>query len=182
MAVCIIVGLIAAINVGAIVCLVEADGKWLFAAALAAAYIIFIVAYVFWKRRKGEPIPPVDVTFGMTGREFEAYVALVYTRLGYKVSETPASHDQGIDLVVKRFIRTGIQVKCFSGTVNNHAVQEAAAGKKYYRLMKVCVVTNSIFTAGAKRLAAKNRVRLIDRTALAELVRRANAKYAKKHK
>ena len=87
----------------------------------------------------------------MKGNVFEEFMEEVYTLLGYKVEQTKKSGDQGIDLIIKKhFKKVGVQLKRYSGTVGNSAVQEAVAGKKYYKLDKVCVLTNRTFTKSAK--------------------------------
>lgn len=113
----------------------------------------------------------------MSGANFERYVEKLYIRLGYKAQRTKTSGDQGIDVIVKKaFRRIGLQVKRYNGAVGNGAVQEAVAGKKYYKLDKVCVITNSYFTAAAKELAKANKVTLVDRDGLKELIDKAKRK------
>ena len=113
----------------------------------------------------------------MKGAQFEAFMKEVYTLLGYSVEQTKLSGDQGIDLIVKRFFKkTGIQLKRYSGKVGNSAVQEAVAGKKYYKLDKVCVLTTSTFTQSAKDLAKANGVELLDRDDLKKLLEKAKKK------
>ena len=110
----------------------------------------------------------------MKGDEFEDFVKEIYELLHYKVTKTKKSGDQGIDLIVKKhFKKTGIQLKRYSKTVGNSAVQEAVAGKKYYKLDKVCVLTNRTFTKSAIALAKSNGVVLIDRNGLKELINKA---------
>ena len=113
----------------------------------------------------------------MKGAQFEAFMKEVYTLLGYSVEQTKLSGDQGIDLIIKRFFKkTGIQLKRYSGKVGNSAVQEAVAGKKYYKLDKVCVLTTSTFTQSAKDLAKANGVELLDRDDLKKLLEKAKKK------
>lgn len=113
----------------------------------------------------------------MKGSEFETFMKEVYVLLGYSVEQTKISGDQGIDLIVKRFFKkTGIQLKRYSQKVGNSAVQEAAAGKKYYKLDKVCVLTTSYFTQSAKDLAKANGVELLDRDDLQKLLEKAKKK------
>jgi len=137
-----------------------------------------IVLTLFIKRRKGKKeIPPVDQTFFMNGTEFEKYVAEVFISRGYKVKIVGGSGDQGIDIIAKKFFFSlGIQAKCYEKPVPNKAIMEAVAGKKFYRLKKAVVVTNSIFTPSAKTLAKKCRVKLIDKKQLASLVMKLNGK------
>jgi len=118
-------------------------------------------------------LPHVDETFFMSGTQFEQYVAGVYAALGYKVKIVGGSGDQGIDVIAtKCFRKIGIQAKCYFKPVSNKAVMEAAAGKKYYRLSRAVVVTNSIFTNSAIALAKKCGVRLIDKRALSQMVKK----------
>ena len=113
----------------------------------------------------------------MKGDEFENFVKEIYEILGYTVTKTKRSGDQGIDLIVKKlFKKTGIQLKRYSSAVGNSAVQEAVAGKKYYKLDKVCVLTNQTFTKSAVALAKANGVTLLDRNDLKNLILKAKKK------
>ncbi len=113
----------------------------------------------------------------MKGDEFEDFIKEIYELLGYKVVKTKKSGDQGIDLIVKKlFKKTGIQLKRYSSSVGNSAVQEAVAGKKYYKLDRVCVLTNQTFTKSAIALAKANGVILIDRDGLKKLIKKAKKK------
>ena len=112
-----------------------------------------------------------------SGEEFEKFVARVFVANGYKCEFTKASGDQGIDLLVrKRLTKIGIQVKKYSRPVGNAAVQEAVAGKKFYKTDKVAVVTNNRFTRSAIALAEANGVELIDRDGLEILIENAKRK------
>lgn len=113
----------------------------------------------------------------MNGDEFENFVKEIYEILGYTVTKTKRTGDQGIDLIVKKlFKKTGIQLKRYSSAVGNSAVQEAVAGKKYYKLDKVCVLTNQTFTKSAVALAKSNGVTLLDRNDLKNLILKAKKK------
>ena len=113
----------------------------------------------------------------MNGDEFENFVKEIYELLGYTVTKTKKSGDQGIDLIVKKlFKKTGIQLKRYSSAVGNSAVQEAVAGKKYYKLDRVCVLTNQTFTKSAIALAKANGVVLLDRHDLKKLIIKATKK------
>lgn len=123
------------------------------------------------KKSESNPILTIDDIDLMTGQEFEELVSELFERMGYKTEITKASGDQGIDvLATKGNIKLGIQAKCYSGSVGNAAIQEAVAGKAYYNLDKVLVLTNSTFTASAIELAQVNNVVLWDRTLLKEKI------------
>ena len=105
----------------------------------------------------------------LDGYEFENIVAKIFSHMGYDARVTKSSGDQGIDIIAeKNGIRYGILAKCYSSTVGNSAIQEAAAGKNYYNLDKVIVVTNNRFSKSAIKLAQVNNVVLWDRTILTE--------------
>lgn len=105
----------------------------------------------------------------MTGTEFEKFIASYFEKIGYSAQLTKGSGDQGIDVIIRKDgVKIGIQAKCYSGSVGNSAVQEAIAGRGYYQLDKVMVITNSVFTSAAIELAQINDVVLWDRDVLRE--------------
>ena len=107
----------------------------------------------------------------MSGKEFEEFIAELFANFGYETTITKASADQGIDvLATKQDVTIGIQAKCYSGQVGNHAIMEAVAGCKYYKANKCMVITNSIFTPSAIKLAEANEVELWDRNVLEKKV------------
>lgn len=99
----------------------------------------------------------------MTGIEFEDFVQKLFKSRGYITDKTKISGDQGIDVLASiDDINVGIQCKRYSATVGNSAVQEALAGKEYYKLDKVFVLTNNRFTSAAVELAERTHVALWD--------------------
>lgn len=99
----------------------------------------------------------------LSGVEFETYVARILKAQGYDVSGTPATCDQGADLIAKKGDRViVVQAKRYKGPVGNKAVQEVVAAVRFYAASEGWVVTNATFTPAAKALAQKNGVRLID--------------------
>jgi len=105
----------------------------------------------------------------MDGVEFEKLIAKLFRKMGYDAEVTKTSGDQGIDVIaIKNGFKYGIQAKCYSSQVSNSAIQEAVAGKAFYSLNKVIVVTNNYFTKSAIKLAEANNVILWDRTILKE--------------
>ncbi len=105
----------------------------------------------------------------MGGHEFENFVSLMFSKLGYSTIVTKASGDQGIDVIAeKNGKKIGIQAKCYSSAVTNSAIQEVVAGVNHYNLDKAIVVTNNYFTKSAQELAESNNVVLWDRNMLKE--------------
>lgn len=109
----------------------------------------------------------------LNGYEFEDFLKKLFSRMGYQVEQTRLSSDQGADLVVVKFgEKTVIQAKRYGGKVGNYAVQEIMAAISLYKAQNGMVVTNSYFTPAAVELARANRIELIDRDALKNLVER----------
>jgi len=97
----------------------------------------------------------------LDGHEFEHWVADALTRYGWKAEVTRGSGDQGLDVIAeKKGKRVGLQCKLYGGPVGNKAVQEAHAGKVYYGVDAVGVLTNASFTPSATALAAVTGVKL----------------------
>ncbi len=151
--------------------LIDTPFFWLYIIIFLLFVALFIVALI---RRYRWSLYRVDK---MKGHAFEEFMTAVYQTLGYRVEQTKKSGDQGIDLIIKKhFKRIGVQLKRYSKPVGNSAVQEAVAGKKFYKLDKVCVLTNTSFTKSAIELAKANKVELIDREDLKRLLKKAKRK------
>jgi len=107
----------------------------------------------------------------MNGSEFEHFVALLFTKMGYEATVTKGSGDQGIDVLAeKNNVKIGVQAKCYSGSVSNSAIQEVVAGAQHYGCDKSIVVTNNVFSKSAIELAQSNNVILWDRTILKDKI------------
>lgn len=103
--------------------------------------------------------------------EWEHFLKLVFTELGYQVELTGMSGDQGVDLVLKRGGRKiAVQAKGYAGNVPNSSVQQAYAGQGFYECHACAVVTNSRFTDSAQELAAKLGCVLIDEQRLVRMM------------
>lgn len=104
----------------------------------------------------------------MSGVEFETYIIKLLKEKGYEqITGTATTGDQGADiLAIYEGRRIVIQAKCYAKPVGNKAVQEVTAALRYYNSDEAWVVTNATFTPAAKALAHKNKVKLIDGTAL----------------
>lgn len=138
------------------------------------AFILFMVAlrvgpqlYERWWLRKAG-MPEID---RMTGLEFEKYLEILFTRLGYQVERTRYVGDQGADLILtKGGERIVVQAKRHSRAIDNKAIQEAATARPHYKCHRAMVVANQEFTRAAEELAKSNQVELWGRRKLAEVV------------
>jgi HJR/Mrr/RecB family endonuclease len=65
-----------------------------------------------------------DEVRSLSGSEFETYVARILQQHGWRVSSTPTTGDQGVDVIAsKNGRKVVIQAKRYSASVGNHAVQ-----------------------------------------------------------
>lgn len=104
----------------------------------------------------------------MNGTEFEQFCADVLLKNNFKsISLTEHSGDHGTDILAEKDdIIYAIQCKCYSSNIGNSAVQQALAGKNYYKADIAVVLTNRYFTEQAKEEAKIFNVKLWDRNKL----------------
>ena len=103
----------------------------------------------------------------MSPEEFERYCASVLRERKWDARVTPASGDQGVDIVAdKRGLRIVVQCKKYSKPVGNRAVQEIVAGIAHRDAQRGVVVATSGYTASAIKLAASNAVLLLHHSEL----------------
>jgi hypothetical protein len=110
----------------------------------------------------------------MTGRQFEEFLARLFSRMGYRDVTLTPTNDQGGDLLCTSPTgsRVVVQAKRWKGTVGNGAVQELLGAMLHYDCAEGMVVTNSTFTAAAHELAKKDpRISLGDRRWLEEQIK-----------
>ncbi len=146
--------------------------------ALGAGLLFLAVYFFFWNRwlagRRAKALETTQID-SMDGPAFEAFVASLLTRRGFKVKQTGKSGDLGVDLIAERGRnKYAVQVKRQSQPVSRHAVSDAVGGQAHYRCNGAMVVTNNYFSAGAQQLARANKCILIDRRILAEWIVEAN--------
>lgn len=105
------------------------------------------------------------------GHEFERICADILEFNGYECEVTQGSGDHGADIIAKKDgVSYAIQCKNYSSDIGNRAVQEAHAGRTYYRTDKAVVLTNSEFTRQAIEDAKKMGVELWNGEILANLL------------
>ena len=124
--------------------------------------LVLLAAWVWYMKRSSRA--DEDLFDDMEGAEFENYCAELLEAKGFEnVEITPGSHDYGIDIVADREgISYAIQCKCYSDNIGIRAVQEAYAGRDYYKSMVGVVMTNQYFTKSAREFAEKLNILLWD--------------------
>ncbi len=134
---------------------------------LIAMALFILKLFLFFLRKHNLALASMKMIDKMEGADFEKYLAIKFGEKGYKVKYTPATGDQGADLIIEKGRKkTAVQAKRYNGSVGNNAVQEVLAGMAYYDCDNALVVTNSKFTPAAVKLADKTNVELWDRKKL----------------
>ncbi|MEN6553590.1 MAG: restriction endonuclease [Methanobacterium sp.] len=108
----------------------------------------------------------------LSGVAFEEFLRLLFDKMHYKVEKTSYSHDQGADLILidEIGVRIAVQAKRSKNKIGNNAIQEITAALNHYGADKGIVITNNEFTNAAINLARSNRIKLMDRFKLEQLM------------
>lgn len=108
----------------------------------------------------------------LEGNDFEKFCKTLLEKNGFsEVQITPASGDQGADLLATRDNRRyAIQCKRYSNKLGNRPVQEVYAAQTHYWCDRAVVLTNNYFTESAKELALSTGVLLWDRDVLRRMI------------
>lgn len=113
------------------------------------------------------------------GIGYEQFCLSRLSAAGWSAHPTPASGDQGADIVAERDgSRLVVQCKRYGKPVGNAAVQEAAAAGRYWSADRAAVVSNAGFTPAARKLAAATEVLLLHHDDLADLAPRSKGRRA----
>jgi len=110
----------------------------------------------------------------LSGADFEAWVTEVLNAASIPAENIRHTGDFGVDVVADvDGTRVGIQVKRYTSSIGNSAVQEALAGSGYHGCALAAVVTQSTYTRAARKQAARARVPvlLVDRENIHDLAR-----------
>lgn len=145
---------------------------WLIVLAIIAG--IIVAAYFIHRAESENKMTALTYRIDeLGGVEFENCISELVKRNGYtNVRTTKASGDYGIDVLCDiGNVSCGIQCKRYSKRVGVKAVQEAIAGKQYYKLDKVIVATNSYFTENAIEMARKGNVCLWNRDKIIQMLK-----------
>ena len=113
--------------------------------------------------------------------EFEALIAVLWKKEGFRfVALTPRTGDGGIDVIAKT-VNVGELIQCKSSRTEGtnlgwEAIKDVVTGEAKYKfehpgvIFTKVAVTNQFFNDNAHFHAELNKVRLVDQTALAELL------------
>jgi restriction system protein len=131
---------------------------------LGGAVFGVLLALLLRRERARAGMTAID---GMSGVEFEGYVAARLRRAGWQVRFTPAVGDYGVDLIAEKDGQSvAIQCKRHGKSVGVAAVQQVVSGALHHGCTRSLVVSNQEFTTAARQLAYTHRCQLIGRRAL----------------
>lgn len=159
---------------------------------LFSVFFVSIASFLYlkyFKKKNAFTIEEIDAFGGGNSQKggdiFEHYIAGLYKRMGYHaetISELKKKgivktkgFDQGADVIIDYYEgnekkRGVIQCKHYKNTVGNSAVQEVVAALAYFKADVGIIVTNNFFTPAAVELASANKVVLVDRNKLKQLI------------
>jgi restriction system protein len=161
--------LVAGVGSGIAAYLLGVSPLWSFAFG-ALAPVVFVAAPHFLRGALVGLGTREDLATGMSGTDFEDYVARVVRSCGVPVIMTSITGDWGVDIIVgRRPNRIAIQCKRQSRPVGTSAIQEVVAGAPMHDCITSMVVTNHEFTPAARKLAELHGCELVGRTELPRL-------------
>ncbi|MBE6456404.1 MAG: hypothetical protein E7008_00470 [Alphaproteobacteria bacterium] len=110
-----------------------------------------------------------------TPQQYERHIATNLKKLGFEARTTKASGDQGADVLAsKDGVSFAIQCKMYSKPVGNKAVQEANAGRDFYKKDYGVVISNAGFTKSARQAAHACGIILLNDNQLESLLKYTN--------
>jgi len=151
-------------------------GKYLVIAAIIGAIIGVILKECFGENARESTRYQKKYTMRMIDAmdpfEFEKFICDLFIKMGYSKSyATPSRGDFGADVIaIKGQKKIAVQVKHYTGSTGNKAVQEVIAARAFYKTQDAMVITTSYFTRAAIKMGAQCNVRLIAREELRSMV------------
>ncbi len=108
---------------------------------------------------------------GISGWEFEKIIAELFKKLGYTVSVTKGSGDEGIDLFLeKEGLRAGVQCKRWKTMIGQRVIREFYGSLIHAKLKKGFIITTNRFSKAAKDFVRGKSIILIDREELRRII------------
>ena len=131
--------------------------------------------YAEYATEKTVELLSIDSPTGYTDKAAK-WVKDEFSKLGFDAKTTKGSGDQGADvLATKNGVSFAIQCKKYSKPVGNKAVQEANAGRDFYKQDYGVVVSNAGFTKLARQAAHACGIILLNDNQLEDLLKYTNS-------
>ena len=100
----------------------------------------------------------------MNGLQFENFIAELLSKQDFKHITLTERYDLGIDIIAeKEYITYGIQIKRQSSPIGVTAIRQVVSALNYYDCSRAMIITNSVLTKTAVKLARSNQCIVIDR-------------------
>jgi restriction system protein len=117
----------------------------------------------------------VEALSQMPPREFEEWFADLLKNLGYdKVTLTPASNDEGIDVLAEhKGLKVVVQCKRWKKNVGSPTIQTFLGAMQHAGAQRGMLITTGFFTTSAKKMADSHPIELIDCADLTDLIQKA---------
>ena len=115
----------------------------------------------------------IDYWMSLSGDDFERDMAALCRRLGYSVETTPASGDEGVDLVLRRKgKKIVVQCKSHKSPVGPAVVRELYGSMIAAKADKAVLACTGGFTRGVRDFAKGKPIELVSASGLVELAER----------
>ncbi|MCL4427818.1 MAG: restriction endonuclease [Deltaproteobacteria bacterium] len=134
--------------------------------------LISIAAFLYYHRLKSEKAKKIKEALFALGAsnpmqlsplQYEHFCGILLEQNGWSVHYTKVTGDQGADIIAnKNGKRIVVQCKQWTSSVGVGAVQEVHAALSFYNATKALVISTADYTIGAKELAKKTGVDLLN--------------------
>ena len=110
-----------------------------------------------------------------TQEEFDEYLVVLFKRMGYRSEAVSSPSDPGVDVLLYRDTNDLVVVYAplSKERIGNEAVDAALDAMKRHKAQAAWIITNSRFEKKTIRYAKDNKLRLVDRKILMNIVDRA---------
>jgi restriction system protein len=113
-----------------------------------------------------------EILDAMTPTEFEAFIGELFRQMGYGVSITSASGDEGVDLFLEKEGRKAIvQCKRQKGSVGQPVVRDLVGTMVHNRADQGFIVTTGTFSLPAQTWAEGKPIQLVDGAGLLDWIK-----------
>ena len=125
-------------------------------------------------RQRFSRIRRLDQLKKMDPIEFEHFVGYLYQKQGYTVSTTVTSGDEGVDLFLRKGVRTAVvQCKRYAGTVGQPTVRDLYGAMAHTKANRAMLVTTGTISRPAEAWAVGKPIDLVDGHELISWVRQS---------
>lgn len=106
----------------------------------------------------------------LKGTKFERALARLYTKMGYSVSQTKGSGDEGIDLILsKEGKKTAVQCKGHKKSIGVSAVRDLYGAMMHFGADSAILACPAGFTKGVRKFVINKPIQLLSTTDFVEM-------------